>query len=106
MTSNDTQPRRPLFQEIKLYCQDVYKASSKFIECHQKLARARQQLNFNLRCKRNNVIPKSLRLNSPLQFHEAITYFRTTLPKKCLTFFINYDHRRINNLTKEIEDLK
>ena len=68
MTSNNTQPRRPLFQEIKLYGQDVYKVSYKFIECHQKLARARQQLNFNLRCKRNNVIPKSLRLNNILLF--------------------------------------
>ena len=74
-------PRRPLFSDIKNYGQDLYKAASNFCSANEKLASTREQLKFNLRCKRQKVIPKSLRFNSPIQSQEAIQYFRTTVPK-------------------------
>lgn len=45
-------PRRPIFAEIKNYGQDLYKAASQFCTAHEKLASTREQLKFNLRCKR------------------------------------------------------
>lgn len=80
----------------------MYKQARKYYQCHEKLAQAREQLQFNLRCKRNNIIPKSLRMRPPIQSHEAIEYFRSTVSKRCLTFFIDDDHRRINQINFEI----
>ena len=93
-------PRRPLFSEIKQKGQYLYKAASNLCNAQEKLAATREQLKFNLRCKRQNVTPKSLRFRAPIQSREALEYFRTTVPKQCLHFFINDDHRRIRELNQ------
>lgn len=54
------EPER-LFQRIRNYGEIIYKKSKYFCEAHEKLATAREQLKFNLRCKRNYILPKSLR---------------------------------------------
>ena len=57
--------RRPLFQEIKIRGHEIYKMSCSFCRLHEKLASTRDQLKFDLRCKRNDILPKSLRFQPP-----------------------------------------
>ena len=94
-----------IIQILKTTNIDDYKLAQKLFSFQEKLGTARQQLIFNLRCKRENVIPKSLRFNPPIQTTEIINYFKTTVAKRCLRSFISNNHNRINNYVRDIEQI-
>ena len=93
---NNNLPRRQIFQEIRTDYNDKYKLASDYCSAMEKLSIVREQLHFNLRCKRTNILPPSLKFSPPIKTREAIDYFRNTVGKKCLVFYINDGHRRIN----------
>ena len=74
-------PRCPIFTSLRRIGNEVFKAANDYCDYHVKLAKAKQQLNFNLRCKRTNIIPKSLQMRPPIQTQEAIRYFKDTVSK-------------------------
>ena len=53
-------PERPLFNSIQEHGPAVYKKSKELCEAYEKLSTAREQLKFNLRCKKSNLLPPSL----------------------------------------------
>ena len=59
--SDNINPGSPLFSLIKNHGNIVYKITNEYCDHDEKLATARQQLIFNLKCKRLNLLPKSLR---------------------------------------------
>lgn len=99
-------PPRYLFNEIKSYGNDVYKLASDYCNNHEQLAVNQQQLIFNNRCRKNKIIPKTLRLRSPIQTSQALEYFNKTIPNKCLKFYVNNNHHQISKLNKLNEDNK
>ena len=89
-------PRRQIFLEIRTQFNDGYKSACEYCSAMEKLSTVREQLNFNHRCKKTDVLPPSLKFSPPIQTKEAIDYFRNTVGKKCLGFFIKENHRRIH----------
>ena len=71
-------PDIPLFQRIRSYGSTVYSEAARYCEASEKLAVAREQLKFNLRCKRNNVLPKSLKFQPPIRTQEGYRCARRT----------------------------
>ena len=65
------EPGRPIFSEIQTYREAVYKQARDVCDQHVKLAVAREQLKFNLKCKRQNVLPRSLIFQPPIKTNEA-----------------------------------
>ena len=74
-----TNPETPgIFSQIRKYGQDVYQTAKKYCDQHEKLAATREQLTFNNRCKRAEVLPKSLKYVSPIKTQEAFRIARNT----------------------------
>ena len=68
------------------------------------MATAREQLKFNLRCRNNNILPKSLRFSPPIKTKEAFKIaFHTG--KQYLNCFIKNDHFRIRKYSNEINSI-
>ena len=96
-------PEIPLFQRIRNHGSTAYQDATFYCEAHEKLAIAREQLRFNLRCKNNNLLPRSLQSNPPIRTKEAFDIARQA-GRKYLCCFITDDHFRINKNNAKIRD--
>ena len=76
-----------------------------FCEQRIKLATAREQLHFNLRCKRQDILPKSLIFQPPIKTRDAYDIAKNS-GRQYLKCFIKNDHYRINQCTASIRELK
>ena len=56
-----------IFSQLRNYGRVVLKTANFIFSDHKKLANTQEQLKFNLRCKKTNVIPKSLRVRPPIR---------------------------------------
>ena len=95
-----------LFPQIRTYGNELLKTANAFCDHHIKLAKTYQKLQFNLRCKRTDVFPKSIIMQPPIRTEEAYNYFQKTVPRQTLKFFINDNHRQIQFLHSSITNLE
>ena len=98
-------PERPSLSDIRNYSQASYKLVPELCNAKVKLGTARQQLTFNIRCKRNHVLPKSLRFRPPIRTLEAQNIAFNT-GYKYLELFIKNNHYHIRQETFEINRLQ
>ena len=89
------------FRQIRERSENLYKSVCLYDETHKKLATVQEQLNFNLRCKHNDVLPKSLILQPPIKTPLGFSTAKK-FGKQYLNCFIQDNHYRINNYTKII----
>ena len=99
------QPRRPLFQEIKFRGLNLYRNACAYSQLHETLASTRSQLRFNLRCKKNNVLPRSLIFRPPIRSPSGWQTARV-MGKRYLCDFIQDNHFRINKYNSSISSLE
>ena len=95
------QPERPTFQDIRNFGEESYLLVKQLCDSKVKLAKARQQLTFNLRCKRSRVLPKSLRFKPPIRTAEVFAA-ASSYGFKCLELFIKNNHYRIREEANNI----
>ena len=77
------------------------KAANTLLRMNIQLITAREQLIFNLRCKRNNILPKSLRLNPPIRNAQGYSIARRN-GFSYLRCFIGENHKKINYLNYQL----
>ena len=94
-------PESNIFSSIKTHGNSVYNDARRFCDQHTKLAAAREQLKFNLKCKKNRILPKSLRFRSPLQTFTGFQIAKR-MEFSYVKCFINDDYKRINNANQLI----
>ena len=82
-----------LFTSIRDHGQDALRTANNLCDDQEKLASTYQKLQFNQRCKREKVYPKSIIKPPPIRTREAFVYFQETVPKQTLKFFINDNFR-------------
>ena len=104
LTYKIMEPERPLFATIKTYGITAYKEATQLCEVQEKLAIVREQLEFNSLCKRNKILPHSLRIQPPIKNQDAHNVSRA-IGFKFLNCFINDNHLRINKYNETIRQL-
>ena len=100
---NNNAPRCPLFERIKSRSPSLYRTACEYSHVSENLAKVRQQLNFNLRCKRNNVLPQSLVLKPPIRTPSGWATARA-MGRRYLSNFIQDNHYRIHKYNRKIYD--
>ena len=89
------QPERlPLFTLIKQRSEVFYKEACQYCKLHEKLAKVRQQLNFDMRCKRSNVLPQTLRFTPPIKTPQGWSTARR-MGRAYLNCYIQDAHYRL-----------
>ena len=97
-------PRRPLFQRIKNRSLSLYKKACEYSHVTEDLAKVRQQLHFNLRCKRYNVLPQSLLIRPPIRTPSGWATARA-MGHRYLSNIIQDNHYRIHKYNRKIYQL-
>ena len=67
---NIMEPRSPIFSRMKQREPEIYAKACEYYKIHEKLSETREALNFNLRCKINDLLPKSLRFVHLFELHQ------------------------------------
>ena len=100
-----------IFSQLRNYDRVVLKTANLILADHKKLANTQKQLKFNLRCKRTNVIPKSLRAKPPIRTpegyriaHRTSRHYLQELISNC-HYRIGIYLRRIVNNTNYLSDM-
>ena len=88
------EPRSPIFLRIKQRGPEIYKKACEYCKIHEKLSETREALNFNLRCKRNDLLPKSLRFRPPIRTPSGWAIAKR-MGKQYLRDFIQDNHYKI-----------
>ena len=81
------------------------KAANTLLRMNIQLITAREQLIFNLRCKRNNILPKSLRLNPPIRNAQGYSIARRN-GFSYLRCFIGENHKKRNYLNYQLPQVE
>lgn len=89
------EPERLTFSAIRSCSLEAYQDAKLLCVAQEKLAKAREQLTFNIKCKRNKLLPPSLRFRPPILTNEAKNIALAT-GFKYLECFIKNNHYRIN----------
>ena len=92
-----------IFSTISSYGDPAKKIANQISKNHVKLANTQEQLKFNLRCKKNDVIPKSLMSPPPIRTPGGFRIAKNTA-KMYLQEIISNCHYRIGNLLTNILD--
>ena len=93
------------FTIIRRFGREANKFANELCDVHLRLVYAREQLKFNLRCKRNNIVPKSLRFRPPIRTPQGFAIANAT-SKRYLRAFIAENHSRINYFSALIPDIQ
>ena len=99
------EPGRQTFTLIRQYGYEIYNEAKQLCETSEKLATAKEQLTFNIKCKRNKVLPKSLRFKPPIKNHE-LRHIVFNTEFQYLECYIRDDHRRIKDHEAKISRIK
>lgn len=90
-----------IFHIIRRYGKNANKLSNDLLKLHLQLTTIREQLKFNLKCKRNNILPKSLRFRPPIRNPQGY-YTAKSCGRAYLKVFIAYNHSRINEIVYKL----
>ena len=93
------------FTIIRRFGREANKFANELCDVHLRLVYAKEQLKFNLRCKRNNIVPKSLRSSPPIRTPQGFATANAT-SKRYLRAFIAENHSRINCFSALIPDIQ
>ena len=95
-----------LFTELRGYSgQQAIKAVRKLGELEQKVAKYRNHVVFNLRCRDEAVIPPSLRLKCPVKSKRAQEIVRKA-EKDLVKERIRFNNNKLSSLKSDISDIK
>ena len=92
-----------LFMRIRDYGEDTYREAKRFVGYSEKLAVAREQLTFNKRCKRTNILPKSLQIKPVIKTRKGYQIAYNT-GKQYLDAFIDDNYYCINQAHQHIRN--
>ena len=81
------------FSELQKYGRKTANLAKQYIRRVKEIAKIKEQLWFNHRCKENDLIPANLAIKSPLKTAEGIKTVRQTR-KKLVIVRINDCHKR------------
>jgi hypothetical protein len=96
------EPRSPtIFANIRTYGRNVLLIANDICEDHVRLATTQEQLKFNLRCKKSEVLPKSIRTKPPIRSPEGYRIARSA-NNQYLRAFITDNHFRIGVYLRRI----
>ena len=90
-----------IFNIIRRYGREANKNANFLYKFNLQLIKAREQLKFNLRCKRNEILPKSLRFRPPIRTAQGYSVAKST-GKAYLRAYISYNHSVINESNRNI----
>ena len=98
------QPRsNSIFSHIRNYGHDAIKYANLLSDDYKKLANTKQNLTFNMRCKKNNLIPKSLISKPPIRTPEGYRIAKRTA-LHYLKEFISNLHYKIKTFKRNINE--
>ena len=94
-----------IYATIKTYSREAYNLADHLSKNYRRLTISREQLIFNLRCKKNNILPKSLRFQPPLRTDKGFNISRS-FGRKYLIAFISSNHQIIRKCVSAISSIQ
>ena len=97
-------PRRPLYSELRTRDTDLYDKACQYNKLQESLASVRSTLRFYLRCKRNDILPKSLQFRPPIRTTAGWGTAKR-MGKAFLSNFIEDNHFNLKKFNQELNSL-